>query len=252
VTVLRSHGVKVLGHRGFAGRYPENSLLAFRKAVQVGADGVELDLRQTADGHVVVIHDATLDRTTTGQGVVQELTLRQIQQFRLRSVTDGDDSIHENLTVPTFEQVLDVLKGTGLYLRVEIKQSGIEDKAVRMIHAAGIKPFCWISSFQIPVLEAVKQADPSLPVVWISLAFEQHSYHQVRSLVAGVDFCLGPVLRPDHVRQVKADGLSVGFWTINDKTQLDCTLRLGADCIISDAPDSILKHLGRQVGADFR
>src|SRR5699024_1574474 len=125
--------VKIIGHRGFASQYPENSLVGFTKAAELGVDGIELDLHLTKDGEVVVMHDETIDRMTNGSGAIAEMTLAELDQFRLKNgvaLTTSDERI------PTLKDVFAALEPyPHLLVNLEIKThiflyKGIEEKVL--------------------------------------------------------------------------------------------------------------------------
>jgi len=115
----------IAGHRGYKAMYPENTMLSYRKALELGVDMIEIDLRLSRDGHLVLIHDATLDRTTNGRGPVERHTLKELLAL--------DAGLGER--IPTFEGFLDWARDTGLFLNVEIKTKTHEavDKAVALL-----------------------------------------------------------------------------------------------------------------------
>ncbi|MCL2299981.1 MAG: glycerophosphodiester phosphodiesterase [Firmicutes bacterium] len=115
----------IAGHRGYKARYPENTMLGFRKARELGVDMLEIDLRLSRDGHLVLIHDATLDRTTDGTGRAESYTLGELLRL--------DAGLGER--IPVFEEFLDWAQGTGLLLNVEIKTRTHEtvDKAAALL-----------------------------------------------------------------------------------------------------------------------
>ena len=109
-----------VAHRGASGNYPENTLLAFRKALEIGADEIELDLHSTKDGHLVVMHDATVDRATDGTGAIGEMTLSEIKAL------DAGSAFGERFRgerVPTWEEALDLVQGK-VGLNVHLKEGG--------------------------------------------------------------------------------------------------------------------------------
>jgi glycerophosphoryl diester phosphodiesterase len=114
-----------VGHRGLSPGFPENTLAAFQNSIDIGVDMIELDLRGTADGEVVVIHDETVDRTTDGAGVVTEMTLEEIKSLDAGSWFDPSFAGER---VPTYEEVLDLVAGTGVKLLLDIKLSPVLDK----------------------------------------------------------------------------------------------------------------------------
>ena len=113
-----SKKMKVYAHRGYSGRYPENTMMAFRKAAETGCDGIELDVQLTKDGVVVVIHDEKIDRTTDGAGYVKDYTSEELRKFNAAvlfpEVTDFQ-------SVPTFDEYCAWVAGTGLVTNIEIK-----------------------------------------------------------------------------------------------------------------------------------
>jgi glycerophosphoryl diester phosphodiesterase len=117
--------VVLVGHRGLSPGYPENTLAAFRNSIALGVDVIELDLRGTADGEVVVLHDETLDRTTDGSGPVTALTLAQIKALDAGSYLDARFSAER---IPTYQEVLQLARGTGVKLLLDIKLSDALDK----------------------------------------------------------------------------------------------------------------------------
>lgn len=134
--------MKIWAHRGCSQMYPENTLLAFEKAIEIkGITGIELDIQLTKDGEIVVIHDERVDRTTEGIGVVRDYTLSEIKKLHIYADTNPSQS------VPTMEEVFDLLEERlklGLKLNIELKNSnylyeGMEEKIVEMVHKRGFQ-----------------------------------------------------------------------------------------------------------------
>ena len=136
---------KIYGHRGAKGMYPENTLLSFKKAIDQGVDGLELDVHLTKDGEVVVIHDETLDRTTSGTGWIKDLTLAEIKQ-----VSAGSKFSHfpyyqaewDKEQVPTLKEVLELLEPYPIELNIELKTNEvvyekIEEKVHELVQKYG-------------------------------------------------------------------------------------------------------------------
>jgi glycerophosphoryl diester phosphodiesterase len=117
-----------IGHRGARAYAPENTLTSFEKAIELDANAVELDVRKTKDGKLVVIHDADVKRTTNGKGLVSELTLNQIKGLS----TEG------NKKIPTFEEALDFLD-KKVQVLIELKEAGYENQVLEILHAKGLK-----------------------------------------------------------------------------------------------------------------
>ena len=151
--------MKIWAHRGLSLRYPENTLLAFKEASKIkGLTGIELDIQLTKDGQIVVIHDEKIDRTSTSTGNVNEFTLKELKQIKLKGT---DESI------PTINEVFDLLKEemkNGLLLNIELKNSiipynGMEEKIIDLVHKYGIEKNIIYSSFNEYSVRRIKEID---------------------------------------------------------------------------------------------
>ena len=161
----RGKTVKIWAHRGCSQRYPENTLLAFEKAMEIqGLEGIELDIQLTKDGHMVVIHDERVDRTTEGIGYVKDFRLKELKKLHIYA---GENAAQE---IPTIEEAIDLLmprlkQGEGIRLNIELKNSvcpylGMEEKIVELVHKKGIEQWVVYSSFYALSLERVRKLDP--------------------------------------------------------------------------------------------
>lgn len=212
-----------IGHRGAAGLEPENTLRSFRRAAEEGADALELDLRVTRDGHLVVLHDPTVDRTTSGTGSVHELTLAEVQQL--------DAGLGER--VPTFEEVLEA---TTLPIHAELKvveaaeplASGILEKAAERIT---------LISFDPEALRRVKRALPDQPVGLILSGAPPDAAERARSLDADLVSLEAEYLNAEAVERCRRAALKVTAWTVNEPEQMQRVVELGVDGIATDRPD---------------
>ena len=173
--------VLVAGHRGYAACYPENTLLSFRKALELGVDMIEMDLNVTADGQLVVIHDATLDRTTTGKGPVRDYTLKEIKGFDA-GIFKGEEFAGER--VPEFSEFLDLVAKTGISLNVEIKDKTHEavDLTIKLLDEFGMLDRIILACFDAAILRYANekygvptQGFPS----WYMSNFDEQTYRHV-------------------------------------------------------------------------
>ncbi len=222
--------VRVIGHRGVPRLEPENTLASFRRAVDLGADGLELDLRITRDGRFVVLHDATLGRTTSGRGWVHLRAAAYVRQvdagawFRGRSGTDR---------VPLLEEVLDELP-PHLLLNLEIK-AGImgvhrwRSRLSRAVVVRGAEHRVLISSFSAQVLRSIRWLNPELRLASLGESVE-------RALAVGAVALHPRAAATDAtlVAQARAAGLLIHPWDANERTELERLLALGVDGIITD------------------
>ena len=155
--------MKIWAHRGCSQRYPENTLLAFEKALEIkGLAGIELDIQLTKDRHMVVLHDERVDRTTESIGYVRDYTLTELKRLHIYA------DVHPTQQIPTIEEVLDLIEPamrSGLKLNIELKNSvypyeGMEEQIVDLIHARGLQKQVVYSSFSALSLQRRRELDP--------------------------------------------------------------------------------------------
>jgi glycerophosphoryl diester phosphodiesterase len=214
----------LVGHRGSMGTEPENTLRSFRRAEQVGANAVELDLRVTSDGQLVVMHDKDVARTTSGSGDISALTLAEVKQLDAGS---GE-------TIPTFAEVLDVVT---VPVQAEIKAPAATAGAVELIRERELLDRVWVISFIPDVLAETARLCPEAHRGLIFGAVPTDAIQQARSLGAEV-LCVGiSSLTAELAEECHANGLAVFSWTVNERVQLVHALRSGADGVTSDFPE---------------
>lgn len=218
-----------IGHRGAKAYEPENTLRSFKKALELGVDAVEFDVRRTKDDNIVVIHDPEVDRTTNGKGSVNELTLREIKQL----VTEKDEKI------PTLEEALDFLD-KKVKIFIELKEPALEEKIVSLIHKKGLEKNAVIISFLEEALKKVRELNS---VVETGLIYVSHKNPVKAALELKANYLL-PLYRFTHTADVEKahqNGLKVIVWTVNNQEEIQQYQKKGVDGITSDKPD-ILKN----------
>ncbi len=236
----------LIAHRGFSGHYPENTLRAFREALKLPVDGIELDIRRTSDGKLVVIHDETVDRTTFGSGRVSQLTWEELQQLDA-GAWKGQEFSGER--IPCFEEVLQLVNGQTV-LHAEIKQPGTERQIVEAVRAHNAVQWVKLSSFHPKAIAAAKQAAPEVscgliggPRVGASddtfAAFVREALQHGASAVT-VHYS---ALTPERVRYCHQRYLFIGTWTVNDARLAAQMVAMGIDALASDFPDMVLPVL---------
>jgi len=147
----------ISGHRGYSSKYPENTLLSFQAAIELGVDMLELDLHLSADGVIMVMHDKTLDRTTNGKGLLRERTCAQLKEL---DAGGWKESYFQGLRIPTFEEFLTLTKPhENLLFSVEIKEEpddiACTDAAIAMTDAFGMMDRCVFTSFNAAVTDHI-------------------------------------------------------------------------------------------------
>jgi glycerophosphoryl diester phosphodiesterase len=226
----------IIGHRGAAGEAPENTLASFRLAVEQGCDGVELDVHLTKDGKLAVIHDGTLDRTTTGTGAVADLTAEEIRQ------ADAGSKFHTCFAgekVPLLEEVFDLLPAEML-INVEIKSGhpALPATLVALLKEKNRQETVVISSFDHKILRTVKDLDPGLRIGLLYAANVVD--HCALALSTGTDvYSLHPeqmLIGRADIAQAVASSLQVYPWTADGEGEMLRLIKAGASGIITNFP----------------
>jgi glycerophosphoryl diester phosphodiesterase len=240
----------IVAHRGGASLWPENSLTAFRGALGLGVDLVECDVHQTRDGEVVVVHDATLERTTTGRGAVAARAWAELATVTLPG-TDGE-------RIPRLAELLALLRPTSAGLLLEIKNDaaearypGIEERVLALVEAAGMAPRATVMAFDWAIVERLRAL--AAPVRRTALLSDDGAKRlggvgpaaaRARSLGAddlGIERTL---LGPEAVGAARASGLTIGVWTVNAAPEIRRALETGVDYVTTGRPDLALRLRG--------
>jgi glycerophosphoryl diester phosphodiesterase len=214
-----------IGHRGARAYEPENTLSSFRKALELGVDAVELDVRKTRDNEIVVIHNADVNKTTDGSGEVNELTLEEIQEL----VTEKGEN------VPTLDEVLDVV-ARRVKVVIELKETGLEKQVIDLIRKRKLTENVIIVSFLEGALRKVRELSDDVET---GLIYVRHKNPIQAALDLKAEYLL-PLYRFTHSANVKKaheKGLKVIVWTINNKEEVEEYKKKGVDGIATDRPD---------------
>ncbi|MGC8597730.1 MAG: glycerophosphodiester phosphodiesterase [Thermocladium sp.] len=232
----------VYGHRGARGYAPENTLPSFSLAREMGVDGVELDVHLSRDGEVIVIHDATLNRTTNGDGAVSTLTLNELRKLDA-GVKFGDK--WRGTRIPTLDEVFTVM-GRSVKYKVEIKRGsdqypGIERKVIELVRRHKVD--AQIISFDFDALETVRKLDGEVSIGLIFVGRIRWFIEPAKKLRAQWLHAAHELIDEGGIKEAHANGLMVGSWTVNDEQDAKRLADMGVDDITSDYPDKIIKAL---------
>jgi len=235
--------VWVVAHRGASGHAPENTLAAFRRAVELGANFIETDLHLSRDARFVAIHDATLDRTTNGHGPVNELTLAKLRELDAGSWF-GPQFAGER--IPTLEEILDFARASDVVFYLEIKAGGMwgmEPALVGALRDAREAARAVVLSFDPGTLAAIRRLEPMLMTGF--LFDRSHPDIVGRALEVGARQLapLGDLVTQELVAQAHRADLQVVTWTINQPEHIRAMIAAGVDGIMSDYPDRLVTAL---------
>lgn len=230
-------------HRGFSGKYPENTRLAFEKAIETdGCDGIETDVQLSKDGVPVIIHDETLDRTATNMtGLVRNYTLEQLKKADLSYIYTGK---YEPQRIMTLREFLELVKPTGLIINLELKTGiyeyeGIEQKVIDLVKEFDMVNRVIISSFNHMTLRRVKDICPEIRCGCLVQAWILNAAAYVRS--NGFE-CYHPSFSyctPENVKDLVAHHIEVNCWTVNSLGDIRKMFEAGVTSVISNYPDRV-------------
>lgn len=257
-----------IAHRGYSGKFDENTMIAFKKAIEYGADGIETDIQLSKDGVPVIIHDETLDRTTNGQGFVKDFTFDELKVFRTKSVGQVKElkkDVESNYTleeiehfknndgeeIPALEELLKLVAESDLkLLNLELKNSiveyeGMEEKVLDMISKYGLMDRVIISTFNHLSLVKVRKLDSEIKLG----ALTETTLANVPRYLNDIKVqCYHPyfpsILNEEYMKEIKSGGIMVNPYTINTKDHMLKVIKAGVDCIITNEVEllnSILK-----------
>jgi len=238
----------VIAHRGDSTQAPENTLPAFQKAIDAGADMVEFDVQLTSDGVPVIFHDATLDKHSNGFGLLSDFPIEKV-----RSLDAGMWFSKEfaGEKIPLLSEVLELAKGRIL-LNIEIKpesvtentETGIEHRVCEQVHLLGIQEQVLISSFDYRVLKRVKNINPAIKT---GLLYNRKKsggsspVELVQSYGAFSFHCSRWQIRKKWIMECRNIGVPIYVYTVNGKRSMRSMIKKGADGIFSDKPERLKK-----------
>jgi glycerophosphoryl diester phosphodiesterase len=220
-----------IGHRGAKGHVAENTLASFQKALEMGVDGIELDVHVCATGELVVIHDFTVDRTTNGTGEVHKMTLAELKKLK----------VEEQYTIPLLDEVLALVNRKCL-MNIEMKGRHTA-KPVSDFVDKYVKEKGWsyddfiVSSFQREELQILSELNKNIPIGILTQASVTQAWEWAEEFSAKAIHPHYSLLTESNVKKARQAGLKVYTWTINDAEDIERIKAYDVDGIISDFPE---------------
>lgn len=244
----------VWAHRGASGYMPENTLLSFQKAIEMHADGIELDIQLSKDGEIVVCHDESIDRTSNGSGYIKDYTLEELKQFNFNK-THPEVGFCE---IPTMQEVFDLIKPTDLTINIELKTGiffyeGIEEKIIRMVKENEMEDRVFYSSFNHMSILKVKELNPHAKTAFLYQdgPIDMPAYAKKHGVDA-IHPALYNLQYPNVMKDANKYGLEVNVWIANTKEHILFCLGQGVHAIFTDYPDLALDVLnGNGLSEEF-
>jgi len=229
----------IFAHRGATANYPENTLEAFSSAVEMGTDGIELDVQLTKDGEIVVAHDERLERVCDGTGYLNDLTLKELKSLDFSKTLPG-----KVCRIPTLSEVFLLVKPSALSINIELKNTErlyleLPQKLLALVKEYGMEERVIYSSFNHYSLMHIKKLNP---VAKIGLLYEFGMIdpwvyaNYVKADAIHPHYYVIAAL-PETVKRCHENGLMVNVWTVDDPDAIKLMLKCGVDTIITDKPD---------------
>ncbi|SCY89452.1 glycerophosphodiester phosphodiesterase [Alkaliphilus peptidifermentans] len=230
---------KIIAHRGASGYAPENTMASFLKALEMGADGIELDIHLSADEHLIVCHDEKVDRTTNGEGFIKDLSLKMLKELDAGSWFDEK---YINQKIPTLEEVLELLIGKNILLNIEIKSgpifyNGIEKRIVEVISKYGYINQTIFSSFNHFSLVDIKKINNKLKTAPLYMAGLVNPWKYAKEIGADGIHPMFYGINSDIVKGCLEHNLFINTFTVNAPHHLKSIIDLGVTGVITNYPD---------------
>lgn len=240
--------MKVAAHRGYSGRYPENTMLAFKKAAEAGADEIEMDVQLSKDGTVVITHDESVERVTGVKGWVRDFDFAELRKLDASSVFRGKYGVNP---IPSLDEYLGWVKDTEILTNIELKNGdfyyeGLEEKTVALIQKHGLEERIIFSSFNHASLLKCKKLCPPIPCGALVERQAGGAGYYIKS--CGLDFYHPPMefLSDETVEDCKKHGVEINAWTVNDMDGLLKAEAWGLRGLITNFPDVCKVWLNRK------
>ncbi|HLR35897.1 MAG TPA: glycerophosphodiester phosphodiesterase [Tissierellales bacterium] len=229
----------IIAHRGASFYAPENTLISYKKAVEMEADAIEIDVHRSKDGHLVVCHDEKVDRTTNGIGYIRDLNLEEIKKLDAGSWFDEK---YTNMKIPLLEEVLQFVKEQSILLNIELKNGpifydNIEEDLIRIIKIYKLEEKVLISSFNHYSLLKMKMLAPDIKTGILYIGGMVSPWEYAKKLHADAIHPLFYTINEEIVTESIENGISVNPFTVNGEKELMLVYKFGVSGIITDRPD---------------
>jgi len=227
--------VSITGHRGAAGLAQENTLAAIQKGLEQKCDRIEIDVHQSADSVLIIMHDDSIDRLTNGKGKIKHLTYRQLQEYKIKA-SKSEGSVPEK--IPTLEEAIEAVKGKAILL-IELKEGsdvypGIEENVVALIRKHDAAKWCMIHSFKEKILKKVHELAPEIPLHLLLLTGLFNTLPENYITEVSV---FSRLVTKSFIDKIHKAGKKINVWTVNNIDDMFYFIQIGVDGIITDFPD---------------
>lgn len=235
--------MKVVAHRGFSGKYPENTMLAFRKAAEAGCDGIEMDVQLTKDRIPVIMHDETVDRTTDKKGKIRDMNYYELSKLNCSYPAKfGDEFKPEK--IPTLEEFFKFMteEAVSIFTNIELKNSvyyyaGMEEIVIDLIRKYHLQDRIILSSFNNASIMKCAKTAPEIEGGFLVMQHVENAGAYVKDMGMAYYHPDMKFLKEEYVKNCTENGVGVNVWTVNEKEDIRKAKKWGVNSVITNFPD---------------
>lgn len=228
----------IYAHRGASDYVPENTKIAFEKALELNANGIELDLQKTKDGKIVIFHDDVIDKKSNGKGKISDYTYQELLNFDFGS---WFDSKYKNEKILLFEDFAKEFLNKNLTFAIELKVLGIERQTLDIINKYKIHDNIYITSFLYKVLENTRKLNKDIKLSWLVPKINEENINKVLK-INGQQICpKAELVFKEDIKLANKNGLGVRLWGIYNEEIMKKVYRLNIEGMTVNFPDKLYK-----------
>ena len=230
-------------HRGASAYAPENTMSAFKKAFQIGANGIELDLQRTKDGKIIIFHDDKIDKKSNGTGKISDYTYKELLEFDFGSWFSKE---FENERIVLFDDFMKEVSEKNLILAIELKEEGIEKETLEIINEYYNKDNIFITSFIYNALLNVRKLDKNKKIGWRIKEDKNQKNILELTKISGNQVCPpANLVSKEGIKLARENELSVRLWGISNEEIMQEAYNLDIDGMTVNFPDKLNKLIER-------
>ncbi|HEY9701374.1 MAG TPA: glycerophosphodiester phosphodiesterase family protein [Allocoleopsis sp.] len=235
--------MEIIAHRGYSGITPENTITAFRTALQYLADSVEFDVQLTADQVPIIIHDYTLERTTNGFGLVREKTLSELKLLDNGSWFNKEFAGEK---IPTLEEGLEVLQDIPKHIYIEVKNAHLwedkdRDNLINIMEKIQVFNKCYIISFDHEFIDKIRAMNKEIKIGYLVARAEEYEHRLLRAIAAQNAIIMTRynllLDNPKLLEKTRQENIDIVAWTVDEKEDKQQLIKLGIDRITTNKLD---------------
>lgn len=236
----------VFAHRGDSLNYPENTILSFEKSIEVGANGIELDVHKSRDNKLVIIHDEDIERTFKGQGEVADFTLEELKLFKNRRINFTENN---KCTIPTLEEVINLIKDKNyLTINIEIKTDiinykDIEKDVIELVEKYNMENRVILSSFNHNSIKICKDINPNIKTGMLYNYALAQPIKMAKSIKADAIHPNSELVTKELIEECHKNNIKVNAYTVNSPVVMRKFEKWNIDGMFTDCPELLLEVL---------